>query len=55
MDSENVCFLSQSDEVYLEAQIQNITPGPIYMEHVSLDPSHQYTSTQLNDKDGKEG
>uniref|UniRef100_A0A2C9M5S2 Trafficking protein particle complex subunit 13 n=1 Tax=Biomphalaria glabrata TaxID=6526 RepID=A0A2C9M5S2_BIOGL len=43
----------QSDEVYLEAQIQNITPGPIYMEHVSLDPSQQYTALELNSKDGK--
>lgn len=49
-----VCLL-QSDEVYLEAQIQNITPGPIYMEHVSLDPSQQYTAAELNTKDGKEG
>ncbi|XP_012946357.1 trafficking protein particle complex subunit 13 [Aplysia californica] len=45
----------QSDEVYLEAQIQNITPGPIYMEHVSLDPSQQYTAVELNAKEGKEG
>ncbi|RUS92093.1 hypothetical protein EGW08_000117 [Elysia chlorotica] len=44
----------QSDEVYLEAQIQNITPGPIYMEHVSLDPSQQYTASELNNKDGKD-
>ncbi|XP_041356918.1 trafficking protein particle complex subunit 13-like isoform X1 [Gigantopelta aegis] len=41
-----------SDDVYLEAQIQNITPGPIYMEQVSLDPSPQYTSKQLNSMEG---
>lgn len=45
----------QSDEVYLEAQIQNITPGPIYMERVSLEPSNQYTARELNSPDGKEG
>ena len=38
----------QSDEVYLEAQIQNITPGAIYMEKVSLEPSAQYTAVELN-------
>ncbi|XP_046361580.1 trafficking protein particle complex subunit 13-like isoform X3 [Haliotis rufescens] len=37
-----------SDEVYLEAQIQNITPGPIYMDHVSLEPSPQYHVKELN-------
>ena len=45
-----ICILVcvQSDEVYLEAQIQNITPGPIYMECVNLDPSPQYTARHLN-------
>ena len=38
----------QSDDVYLEAQIQNITPGPIYMERVILEPSTQYTVSDLN-------
>lgn len=47
--------LFQSDEVFLEAQIQNITPGPIYMERVSLEPSSQYTARELNSPDGKEG
>lgn len=47
-------WFSQSDEVYLEAQIQNITPGPIYMEHVSLEPSPQYICTQLNNAEGKD-
>lgn len=44
----------QSDEVYLEAQIQNITPGPIYMDHVSLEPSSQYLCTPLNNAEGKD-
>ena len=29
----------QSDEVYLEAGVQNITSGPIYLERVELEPS----------------
>ncbi|CAG5134188.1 unnamed protein product, partial [Candidula unifasciata] len=55
LDVKTKFYNAESDEVYLEAQIQNITPGPIYMEHVSLDPSQQYTSAELNAKDGKEG
>lgn len=47
-----VCFFfQQSDEVYLEAQIQNITPGPIFMDHVSLEPSVSYSVTKMNDID----
>ena len=34
--------------MYLEAQIQNITPGPIFMERVMLEPCEQYTVKQLN-------
>ena len=45
----------QTDEVYLEAQIQNITPGPIYMERVSLEPSAHYWARELNTPEGKEG
>ncbi|KAK2145565.1 hypothetical protein LSH36_673g01000 [Paralvinella palmiformis] len=39
---------TEDDEVYLEAQIQNITPGPIFMERVMLEPCEQYTVKQLN-------
>ncbi|PSN39245.1 Trafficking protein particle complex subunit 13 [Blattella germanica] len=37
-----------SDEVYLEAQVQNITTGPICLEKVSLESSHLFTVTALN-------
>ena len=49
-----LCYFLQSDEVFLEAQIQNITPNPVYMEHVTLDPSQQYNAKELNTVDGKE-
>ncbi|XP_023218162.1 trafficking protein particle complex subunit 13-like [Centruroides sculpturatus] len=51
-----VCDVSvKSDEVYLEAQLQNITSNPICLERVSLEPSSYFTAMQLNfigDKDG---
>ena len=49
-----LCFSLQSDEVYLEAQIQNITPFPIYMERVILEPSQFYTGRELNELENKD-
>uniref|UniRef100_H0VB56 Trafficking protein particle complex subunit 13 n=1 Tax=Cavia porcellus TaxID=10141 RepID=H0VB56_CAVPO len=37
-----------TDEVFLEAQIQNITTSPMFMEKVSLEPSIMYSVTELN-------
>ncbi|PNF19838.1 Trafficking protein particle complex subunit 13 [Cryptotermes secundus] len=37
-----------SDEVYLEAQVQNITTSPICLEKVSLESSHLFNVTALN-------
>ncbi|XP_033117078.1 trafficking protein particle complex subunit 13-like isoform X2 [Anneissia japonica] len=37
-----------SDEVYLEAQIQNITNSPMCMEKVNLEPSPKYNVRELN-------
>uniref|UniRef100_A0A6I8NPE6 Trafficking protein particle complex subunit 13 n=1 Tax=Ornithorhynchus anatinus TaxID=9258 RepID=A0A6I8NPE6_ORNAN len=39
---------SVTDEVFLEAQIQNITTSPMFMEKVSLEPSVMYNVTELN-------
>lgn len=39
---------SVTDEVFLEAQIQNITTSPMFMEKVSLEPSMMYNVTELN-------
>ncbi|XP_063819260.1 trafficking protein particle complex subunit 13 isoform X2 [Pseudophryne corroboree] len=46
---------SVTDEVFLEAQIQNITTSPMFMEKVSLEPSMMYNVTELNSvvKDGE--
>jgi len=43
-----------SDEVYLEAQVQNITSGPICLEKVCLEPSPLFNVTQLNTVDADE-
>ncbi|KAF6717859.1 Trafficking protein particle complex subunit 13 [Oryzias melastigma] len=37
-----------TDEVFLEAQIQNITTSPMFMEKVSLEPTIMYNVTELN-------
>ncbi|MBN3277194.1 TPC13 protein, partial [Polyodon spathula] len=43
-------------EVFLEAQIQNITTSPMFMEKVSLEPSIMYNVTELNTvSTGEEG
>uniref|UniRef100_A0A8B9HCE5 Trafficking protein particle complex 13 n=1 Tax=Astyanax mexicanus TaxID=7994 RepID=A0A8B9HCE5_ASTMX len=41
-------FKFQTDEVFLEAQIQNITTSPMFMEKVSLEPSMMYNVSELN-------
>ncbi|CAH1772495.1 unnamed protein product [Owenia fusiformis] len=48
LDVKTKFYTSESDDVYLEAQIQNITPGPIYMEKVALEPSSFFTAAELN-------
>uniref|UniRef100_A0A8C2ZM31 Trafficking protein particle complex subunit 13 n=1 Tax=Cyclopterus lumpus TaxID=8103 RepID=A0A8C2ZM31_CYCLU len=47
-------FKFQTDEVFLEAQIQNITTSPMFMEKVSLEPSMMYNVTELNTVAGGE-
>uniref|UniRef100_A0A8C7A5M3 Trafficking protein particle complex subunit 13 n=1 Tax=Nothoprocta perdicaria TaxID=30464 RepID=A0A8C7A5M3_NOTPE len=44
-------FKFQTDEVFLEAQIQNITTSPMFMEKVSLEPSIMYNVAELNTVD----
>ncbi|MGH0162247.1 UNVERIFIED_CONTAM: hypothetical protein FKN15_047682 [Acipenser sinensis] len=49
-------ILVKTDEVFLEAQIQNITTSPMFMEKVSLEPSIMYNVTELNTvSTGEEG
>ena len=39
---------TQDDEVFLEAQVQNITSSSMVMESVKLEPSAVYSVTDLN-------
>ncbi|XP_060576293.1 trafficking protein particle complex subunit 13-like isoform X2 [Ruditapes philippinarum] len=55
LDVKTKFYNAESDDVYLEVQIQNITPGPVYMEHVRLDPSNLYKSEELNSLEKKQG
>ena len=38
----------QSDEVFLEAQVQNVTNGNLSLEKVLLEPSQLFGVTSLN-------
>lgn len=48
LDVKTKFYNAEMDEIYLEAQIQNITTGPFCLEKVELDSSDQYTVTSLN-------
>ncbi|XP_008485310.1 trafficking protein particle complex subunit 13 isoform X2 [Diaphorina citri] len=48
LDLKTRFYTAESDEVYLEAQVQNITSGPISLENVSLEASPGYKVTVLN-------
>ncbi|KAI9582602.1 probable trafficking protein particle complex subunit 13 homolog [Glossina fuscipes] len=48
LDVTTKFYNAEMDEIYLEAQIQNITTGPFCLEKVELDSSEQYTVTALN-------
>nr|CAD7198877.1 unnamed protein product [Timema douglasi] len=54
LDVKTKFYNAESDEVYLEAQVQNITNGPISLEKVSLESSHLFTVTSLNNVAGGE-
>lgn len=48
LDVKTKFYNAENDDVYLEAQVQNITYGPICLEKVSLDASHLFNVTCLN-------
>lgn len=48
LDVKTKFYNAENDDVYLEAQVQNITLGPICLEKVSLDASHLFNVTCLN-------
>lgn len=49
LDVKTKFYNAESDDVYLEAQVQNITSGPIVLEQVSLESSQQFTVNSLNE------
>jgi hypothetical protein len=51
LDVKTKFYNGESDEVFLEAQIQNTTHLPMCMERVSLEPSEYYSCTPLNGLD----
>ncbi|XP_064624897.1 trafficking protein particle complex subunit 13-like isoform X2 [Lineus longissimus] len=55
LDLKPKFYNAESDEVYLEAQIQNTTPSPIYLETVSMDPSPEYVANELNQVPSENG
>ncbi|XP_076619714.1 trafficking protein particle complex subunit 13 [Colletes latitarsis] len=48
LDVKTKFYNAESDEVYLEAQIQNLTAGPICLEKVSLESSNLFSVSTLN-------
>ncbi|XP_059052882.1 trafficking protein particle complex subunit 13 [Achroia grisella] len=51
LDVKTKFYNAESDDVYLEAQVQNITSGAITLEQVSLESSHQFIVKSLNEFD----
>jgi len=48
LDVKTKFYNADSDDVYLEAQIQNTTYQPIHMEKVTLEASNLYDAIELN-------
>lgn len=51
LDVKTKFYNAESDDVFLEAQVQNITSGPITLEQVSLESSQHFTVKSLNEVD----
>lgn len=48
LDVKTKFYNVETDEIFLEAQIQNITSGPICLEKVELESSDNYIVNSLN-------
>ncbi|XP_050699309.1 trafficking protein particle complex subunit 13-like [Eriocheir sinensis] len=48
LDVKTKFYNAESDEVYLEAGVQNITSGPLCLEKVELEPSPYFSVTSMN-------
>ncbi|XP_013145224.1 PREDICTED: trafficking protein particle complex subunit 13 [Papilio polytes] len=51
LDVKTKFYNAESDDVFLETQIQNITSGPITLEQVSLESSQHFSVQSLNEVD----
>lgn len=49
LDVKTKFYNAESDDVFVEAQVQNITSGPIILEQVSLESSNQFAVKSLNE------
>lgn len=47
LDVKTKFYNAESDDVYLEAQVQNITAVPICIEKVALEASHLFNGNQF--------
>ncbi|XP_014209609.1 trafficking protein particle complex subunit 13 [Copidosoma floridanum] len=54
LDVKTKFYNAENDEVYVEAQIQNLTAGPICLEKVALESSHLFTVSILDTNDDNE-
>jgi len=55
LDVKTKFYNAECDEVFLEAQVQNITMGNINLERVNLEPSSLFTVTPLNMSEDQNG
>ncbi|KFM59608.1 hypothetical protein X975_24184, partial [Stegodyphus mimosarum] len=55
LDVKTKFYNAESDEVYLEAPLQNITYAPMCLEKVALEPSASFSARQLNSVEDKNG
>ncbi|XP_017768562.1 PREDICTED: trafficking protein particle complex subunit 13 [Nicrophorus vespilloides] len=55
LDVKTKFYNAENDDVYLEAQVQNITSGPICLEKIALDASNLFNVTSLNFVPGSSG
>merc|ERR1719431_856323 len=54
LDVKTKFYNADSDDVFLEAQIQNTTFQPIHMEKVTLEASNLYDAVELNGSDANQ-
>ena len=54
LDVKTKFYNAESDEVFLEAQVQNITQSTITMDRVTLEPSATFTVSSLTAEDSTE-